>query len=356
MVVLPDIKDGLGGELVARRILEELTKPFSIQGHQLAVSSSIGVSICPIDGNTGNDLIYRAERALIQSKSNGRKGYSFYSPALNAVAKERLKVDQQLRGALARQEFSLVYQPIIEVKSSSVKGFEALIRWTNPELGRVSPVAFIPVAEQIGLISDLGAWVMREAMQQLRVWQMSYQRPLMMSVNVSPKQFQDESILPLVKSVLRDTGLKPEFLQIEVTEGLLLTATESVKSSIGLLKKAGVKLALDDFGTGYSSLSYLTSLPFDVIKVDKSFVDSVCQQSTSKAMVNAVIGIAHALEMSTVVEGVEQAEQVFVLQEMGADAIQGYYYAQPLPAKEAESRFLASSSFLGAKETIWDKL
>ncbi len=356
IIILPTIQDAMAAELVARRIIAEMGNQFELQGRHLTVSASIGIAVGPIDGSDSEALIRRAESALKVTKANGRKGYSFYSQSLNHSAAERLKVDQMLRGALDRGEFSLAYQAIISVKDKQLKGFEALIRWTNPELGRVSPAEFIPIAEQIGLISDIGNWVLRESAQQLKLWQVKYQRPLVMSINVSPRQFQDESILSAVRSTIKQTGLQANAIQLEVTEGLFLRASDRTLANIESLKQFGIKLALDDFGTGFSSLSYLNQLPFDVIKVDKSFVDGVCSNDKDRKMVQAIISIAHGLSMEVVVEGVETPQQAHVLREMMADSLQGYYYSQPLSAKEAETRFLVSGDVAALDEHIWDKL
>jgi diguanylate cyclase (GGDEF)-like protein len=356
IIVLQEISDPMAAELVARRIINAMAQEFEIHGRQLSISASIGMAIGLDDGKEAEDLIQKAERALIQSKSNGRKGYSFYSLQLNQLAVERLKIDQSLRGALQRGEFSLVYQVIVNEKTKSIKGFEALIRWQSPELGWVSPVEFIPVAEQIGLITDIGNWVLRESLQQLQQWQVRYGKALLMSVNVSPRQFQDESILPAVKTLLKQTRLIPSSLQLEVTEGLFLSASDQVLSTVAALKHAGIKLALDDFGTGYSSLSYLNNLPFDVLKIDKSFVDGMDKSESDLNMIKAIISIAHGLNMDTVVEGVETAQQIHKLRELGADSIQGYYYSKPLTAKEAELRFLAQNAMVEMNETVWEKL
>lgn len=356
IVVLQEIADPMAAELVARRIQNSMTQPFEIQSQSLSVSASIGIAIGLDDGYESDDLIQKAERALIQSKSNGRKGYTFYSQSLNAVAKERLKIDQNLRGALQRGEFRIVYQVIIDEKNRKIKGFEALIRWQNPELGEVSPAEFIPVAEQIGLITEIGTWVMRESLLQLQQWQGRYGKALVMSVNVSPRQFQDESILPAVKTILKQAGIASSSLQIEVTEGLFLSASENVMATVEALKTAGVKLALDDFGTGYSSLSYLNTLPFDVLKIDKCFVDGMHTSESDLNMIKSIISIAHGLKMVTVVEGVETAQQAHMLRELGADAIQGFYYSKPMSAKEAEMRFLAKDAIAVLDESIWEKL
>jgi diguanylate cyclase (GGDEF)-like protein len=356
IVILPSINDSMSAELVARRIITEMANQYQLKGRSLSVSSSIGIAVGPADGDDSETLIRRAESALKVSKANGRKSYSFYSQRLNESASEKLKVDQQLRGALERNEFSIAYQAIVANQGKNLKGFEALIRWNNPELGRVSPAEFIPIAEQIGLISEIGTWVLREATQQLKSWQTKYERPLVMSINVSPRQFQDESILPAVKAIINQTGVKPSAIQLEVTEGLFLSASDRTLNNIDLLKRSGIRLALDDFGTGFSSLSYLNRLPFDVLKIDKSFVDGLVHNERDRKMVKAIISLAHGLSMEIVVEGVETPQQVHELREMNADSLQGYYYSQPLSAKEAESRFLSRSDIMEMNENIWDKL
>lgn len=358
MIILPQIQDNMAAELVARRILTALTEPFSLEGRTLVMSASLGVSIGPQDGDDVETLIREAESALAQAKSRGRKGYQFFTQSMNQQASERLQIDQQLRGALERGEMNLVYQPIIHSKSRQLKGMEALIRWTNPELGRVQPTQFIPVAEQIGFISELGNWVLREACAQLMSWQQKYERQLVMSINVSPRQFHEGSIVPAVKSTLSRLGLKAGSLQVEVTENLLINASERLIADLYTLKTTGVRLALDDFGTGYSSLSYLQQLPFDVLKIDKSFVNLIAIRAQEEAMVGAIVNMGHSLGMVVVAEGVETAEQSFSLDQLGVDDLQGYYFSQPLSAREFEHRFLEGGLQAGTAldDSIWDRL
>lgn len=356
VIVLPVLQDVMAAEMVARRVFNAMINPIQVDEHKLQVSMSIGIAMGPADATDSESLLRRAESALKDSKANGRNGYAFYSQRLNTTASERLRMDQLLRGALERNEFSIAYQAIVSDHGSRLKGFEALIRWHNPELGWVSPAVFIPIAEQIGLISDIGLWVLRESAEQLKSWQARYDRPMTMSINVSPRQFHDESILPAVKSVIGKTGIAPSSLQLEVTEGLFLSASERTLNNIRLLKSSGIKLALDDFGTGFSSLSYLNQLPFDVLKVDKSFVDGLATNDRDRAMVTAIISIAHGLSMDVVVEGVETPEQVHILRELSADALQGYYYSKPVTPKEAEARFLGQSGLLELDESVWDDL
>lgn len=356
VVVLPGIHDVMSAEMVARRIISAMVHPLEVQSHQLQVSVSIGVAVAPGDAQDSESLLRKAESALKDSKAAGRQRYSFYSLELSQSASQRLKMDQLLRGALERNEFSLVYQAIVMDQGTSLKGFEALIRWNSPELGAVSPAEFIPIAEQIGIISDIGKWVLLEAAEQLKSWQLRYNRALVMSINVSPRQFHDESILRTVKNVISQTGIQPTSLQLEVTEGLFLMASEHTLNNIYLLKESGIRLALDDFGTGFSSLSYLNKLPFDVLKVDKSFVDGLAIDENDRRMVTAIISIAHGLGMEVVIEGVETPQQVHVLRELAADSLQGFYYGKPVPAREAEQRFLERAELLEMNESIWDRL
>lgn len=356
VIVLPTLQDIMAAELVARRVLNAMINPLQVDEHSLQVSLSIGIAMAPTDATDSESLLRRAESALKDSKASGRNGYAFYSQRLNDSATERLRMDQLLRGALERNEFSIAYQAIVSDHGSQLKGFEALIRWNNPELGSVSPSVFIPIAEQIGLISDIGLWILREAAEQLQSWQKRYDRPISMSINVSPRQFHDESILPAVKSVISKTGIAPSSLQLEVTEGVFLSASERTLNNIRLLKASGIKLALDDFGTGFSSLSYLNQLPFDVLKVDKSFVDGLASNDKDRSMVTAIISIAHGLSMDVIVEGVETPQQVHILRELSADALQGYYYSKPVTAREAEARFLKQAGLLELNESVWDDL
>lgn len=358
MIILPQIHDSMAAELVARRILTALSEPFTLEGRTLVMSASLGVSIGPQDGDDVETLIREAESALAQAKSRGRKGYQFFTQSMNQQATERLQIDQQLRGALERGEMNLVYQPIIHSKSRQLKGMEALIRWTNPELGRVPPTLFIPVAEQIGFISELGNWVLREACAQLKSWQQKYERRLVMSINVSPRQFHEGTIVSEVKSTLSRLGLQAGSLQVEVTENLLINASERLIADLHTLKGSGVRLALDDFGTGYSSLSYLQRLPFDVLKVDKSFIDFIAIRAQEEAMVGAIVNMGHSLGMAVVAEGVETAEQTFSLDQLGVDELQGFYFSQPLSAREFEHRFLEGGLQAGTAldDSIWDRL
>lgn len=358
MLVLPRIQDTMAAELVARRLLNALAEPFDVDGRTLTVSASMGVCLGPQDGQDAEALIRKAESALARSKSHGRNGYQFFTQAMNEAAADRLTIDQQLRGALERGEFSLVYQPIIHTRGRALKGMEVLIRWTNPELGRVSPMNFIPIAEQIGSITELGNWVLQEACVQLQNWQRRYNRPLLMSINVSPRQFHDGSIVPRVKTVLNQLELKPSCIQLEVTEGLLINASERVLADLETLKAAGVHLALDDFGTGYSSLSYLRHLPFDVLKIDQSFVHEIAHQAQDEAMVGAMVRMGHSLGMTVVAEGVETPEQAYSLASLRVDDLQGFYFSQPLCARDFEHRFLAvaSSNDQPLDESVWDRL
>lgn len=358
MVVLPHIQDGMAAELVARRILASMAEPFSVSSHSLAVSASIGVSLGPSDGREGETLIRQADSALAQTKASGRRGYQFFTQSMNRQAAERLQIDQHLRGALERGELSLVYQPIITTEGRGLKGMEALIRWNNPTLGRVSPDIFIPIAEQIGVIGEIGRWVLREACAQLHQWQTQYEIPMLMSINVSPRQLQDGSILAAVKHVLGQVLLTPNSLQLEVTEGLLVNASERVIKELNILKNAGVQLAVDDFGTGYSSLAYLQRLPFTVLKIDKTFINEVAQRPQDEAMLGAMVSMGHSLNMTVVAEGVETAAQMHCLELLGLDGIQGYYFSQALSPREFENRFLSRGRANGVvlDASVWDRL
>lgn len=357
IVLLPAIKDEMAPEIVARRLLTSLSEPFSVHGHTLSISASLGVSIGPQDGTEGETLIRRAESALAQSKSQGRKGYQFFTRSMNRSAAKRLRVDQQLRWALRRGEFSLVYQPIVDTRSHTLAGAEALIRWNNPELGQVSPADFITIAEQIGIIADIGDWVLNEAVAQVSAWQRLYQTRLVMSVNVSPRQFHDGNIVSKAKSAISRLDLDPGCLQLEVTEGLLMNASQSLVRDLTLLNRAGVHLALDDFGTGYSSLSYLRHLPFDVLKIDQSFIHEVSRNSQDEALVEAMVHMGHSLGMKVVAEGIETPEQTSRLSQLQVDSLQGFYFSHPIPSRTFEHLYLDGSrgERLKLDKSVWGR-
>jgi diguanylate cyclase (GGDEF)-like protein len=321
-VLLPGMGEIDSIKATADRLLAAMHEPFEVEGHELFATASIGVSIAPEHGEDIATLLRNADAAMYSAKDEGRDGIRLYSPHLTERGTDRLKLETHLRKALEKNEFILNYQPQIDLKTGKIFGAEALIRWENEELGRVSPVQFIPLAEEIGLISAIGEWTLNEATKQAKMWD-SRGYNLKVAVNLSAKQFADPSVVKLVRGVLDRTMLPPDRLDIELTESTLL----QVGKASGILKQLkglGVKLSVDDFGTGYSSLAYLKSLPLDVLKIDKSFVDGLGEDKRSAAVVHALIELARGIDAETVAEGVEIERQRDILANMGCDAFQGF--------------------------------
>ena len=301
-----------------------------IDQHDLHITCSVGVSLYPDDGLDTETLIKNADTALYQAKENGRQRYQFFEPAMNVRAVERQSIEESLRCAVERQEFTLLYQPKINLRTGEISGAEALIRWTHPIRGRVPPAEFIPIAEDCGLILPIGKWILREACRQARAW-VDAGLPLgTMAVNISAMQLRDENFLDGVFAILKDTGLDPRSLELELTEGVLMKHSESTASILKTLRAKGVQVAVDDFGTGYSSLSYLRKFPIDALKIDRSFVRQIITVPDETIIVAAVIGLGRSLKLRVVAEGVETHEQLAFLQAHQCDEAQGYYFSRPV--------------------------
>jgi diguanylate cyclase (GGDEF)-like protein len=312
----------------AARLLDTLQQPCDIQGATISVRSSVGIAIAPRDGLQVDQLLKSADVALYEAKSVGRGSFRFFEPQMADLTRRRMVIEQSLRGALARGEFSLRYQPQIHVNDWRVTGFEALLRWHHPVLGEVPPAEFIPVAEDAGLIMEIGSWVLRQACEQARGWPAE----LHVAVNVSAVQVMSQSLPAEVSRVLEDTGLAPSQLELEITESVFLNETQTSMQVLHAVHAMGVRVALDDFGTGYSSLAYLRRFPFHTLKVDRSFVRELVTRRDARAIVKTVVGLARTLNMDTVAEGVEQPAQLEVLQRYGCNTVQGYFVSEALPA------------------------
>jgi EAL domain-containing protein (putative c-di-GMP-specific phosphodiesterase class I) len=311
-----------------------VAEPHSIDQHDLHVTTSMGVSIYPDDGLDAETLIKNADTAMYQAKENGRQSYQFFKQAMNVRAVERQSIEQSLRTALERQEFALHYQPKINLRTGEITGAEALLRWTHPVRGQVPPVQFSGVAEACGLILPIGNWVLREACKQARAWVDAGLSMGTMAVNISALEFRDENFLEGVLAILDDTGLNPRFLELELTESVLMTRPESTESILKALRARGVRVAVDDFGTGYSSLSYLRRFPIDALKIDQSFIRQITSAPTETTIVTAVIGMGRSLNLRIVAEGVETEEEVAFLQAHQCDEAQGYYFSRPVVAEQ----------------------
>ncbi|HEX8414960.1 MAG TPA: EAL domain-containing protein [Sphingomicrobium sp.] len=333
-VVVRDARDRSRLELLAQAIIESLSRPYEIDQHTLHVGASVGLAVGPRDGRTAETLIRSADLALYRSKDAGRGVYHSYEPQLHAVAEERRTLEVALRKALAKEEFHLDYQPVVLADSGYLTGFEALLRWTSPELGPVSPGKFVPVAEEARLIAPIGEWVLRTACAEAAKWR----SPVRVAVNVSAEQLYDPDFVEVVKSALADSNLSAERLELEVTESVFLRDGTCAMQVLERILDLGVKLSLDDFGTGYSSLGYLSRTRFSSIKIDRSFViDASNGAPEALAIIRAVVALAQSLDMATTAEGVETEEQHAMVQRLGCSKVQGYYFGRPLPVEEART-------------------
>ncbi|MEZ5543155.1 MAG: EAL domain-containing protein [Pseudomonadota bacterium] len=344
LVIVPDI-DGVVDPvselgLIAAKIQQAVQREFTIDGHTLHTKVSIGIAAYPKDGAEVDELIRNADAAMYLAKNNGRSRYEFFAPELNAVASRRLQVEQELRAALARGEFVVRYQPKVAGGSRELAGAEALISWNHPQHGMVGPSEFIGLAEETGLIVDIGAWVIRSVCTQLAAWRDAGLEPKPVAINVSARQFGSPDFTAKLFAALADSSITPDLIELEITESMVMSDTDDSIARLADLRSRGVRLSLDDFGTGYSSLSYLRKMPIHTLKIDKSFVDEIVTDQDSYAIVAATVYLAHTLGLEVVAEGVESPEQFRLLQGMNCDVIQGYYISPALDAELFATRFL----------------
>ena len=333
-VVLGKCHTRRDAEGIARRIREGLRQPFVVAGKELIVTASIGIALAPADGAATEILLHHADLALDHAKRHGRDRTEFYDASMHTRAELRLTIETNLRQALGTSQLALHYQPKMDAQSGQVAGMEALIRWTHPTLGRITPAEFIPIAEQTGLIVPLGDWILREACSQVVTWRAQGLTNLICAVNLSAAQFRERNLPQRVQQILVATGLEPQYLQLEITESMVMRDEHITLSMLRELKQIGLSIAIDDFGTGYSSLSYLKRLPIDVLKIDQSFVRELGEDSDDAAIVLAVIAMAHSLRLKVVAEGVEQKHQLDFLRRHHCDECQGYLFSPALPATE----------------------
>jgi diguanylate cyclase (GGDEF)-like protein len=332
LLLLSFIEHAEDAALSAQKILAALALPHRIDGHDLHSSVSIGISIYPDDGQDAETLVKSADTAMYHAKENGRNNYKFFEPAMNARAVQRQSIEAGLRGALERHEFVLHYQPKTNLRSGKMVGVEALIRWEHPELGLLLPAQFVPIAEDCGLIVPIGRWVLREACLQARAWQQAGLPPITVAVNTSALELRAKDFLENVRATLEDTRLEPCYLELELTESVLMRNAESTGALLQAIADLGVKLAIDDFGTGYSSLSYLSRFPIDTLKIDQSFVKQITSNPDDATIVSAVINMGKSLRQSVIAEGVETPEQHAFLLAQHCDEGQGYYFGRPVAA------------------------
>jgi predicted signal transduction protein with EAL and GGDEF domain len=331
-ILIPDLDRVEHALNVAHRVKDAMRRPFLIDGNEIFVTASIGISLFPEDGDDCTSLLKFADTAMYHAKNCGKNNAKLYSSSLTMQIMSHVKLEVGLRKALQNDELYLLYQPQLDVRSSEIVGVEALVRWRHAERGVVSPTEFIPLAEETGLIVPIGEWVLRTACNQARMWQKLSRKPVRVAVNLSAKQFKDENLSQIVLSALHDTGLDPRLLELELTEGTLMDDAKATMATLEQLRGIGVYLSIDDFGTGYSSMNYLKRFDVRALKIDRSFISGLPQDSENAAITRAIIAMAHGLKMVVVAEGVETGEQLVMLEEYGCDLVQGFYLSRPAPA------------------------
>jgi diguanylate cyclase (GGDEF)-like protein/PAS domain S-box-containing protein len=315
-------------------ILNAFKHPFYIDERELILTISIGIAESPENGNCVSDLLRNADTAMYQAKALGRNAYSFFTKEMNTTMLRRFEIEEQMHGALERNEFEVFYQPQLNAKNKQIIGAEALLRWNNPNLGNVTPDEFIPIAEQTDLIIPIGRYVIKQAIEFLNEWQRDSDNKYTMAVNLSPAQFKDNDLITFIQQCLDEAKIPAKSFELEITEGVLMTGKSDVAGALLTLHKLGVQLSMDDFGTGYSSLSYLREYSFDVLKIDKTFINGITLNKADRDLVKASIAMAHSLGLEVVAEGVEMDEQLAILNELNCDFVQGFYFSKPIPAKE----------------------
>lgn len=326
---------------IAEKLLNCFRKPFLLDGRELILTASIGIAIHPSDGNSPAELLRNADTAMYQSKDQGRNTFNFYTDTMNQGVSRRLKLEEQLHGALERGEFQLYYQPILEIRSGEVVAAEALLRWNSTILGEVSPEEFIPITEQTGQIIAIGQYVIQQALIMAANWQNLLARNFKIAINISPRQFRDPNLLKQIKDALSLSRISSQSLELEITEGVLMAGHNYINETLAELSRLGIKISMDDFGTGYSSLSYLRRYPFDSLKIDRSFVHDITTDPADRELVNATIAMAHGLGLTVVAEGVETVEQLNHLEQQGCEMAQGYLFSRPVCEKEMTKLLLA---------------
>jgi EAL domain-containing protein (putative c-di-GMP-specific phosphodiesterase class I) len=334
LVILPQIPHADDAGQVAHKIITTLAEPFELNGTEMSITSSVGIAIYPDDGDSLPVLMRNADTAMYRAKSMGRNTFCYYQAEMNASSMEILRMEGLLRHVVERKELLLHYQPQVELVSGIIRGVEALLRWNSPELGLVPPVRFIPLAEETGLITPIGEWVLREACRWARQMHDAGHAELRLAVNLSARQFSDQGLVDMVADALASSGLPAKFLELELTESALMHNLEAGQLTLARLKALGIELAVDDFGTGYSSLAYLQRFPIDRLKIDRSFITGVARKPEDETIARAIIVLAHALGLEVVAEGVEDEAQYQVLKDLGCDLIQGYYISRPVPGEQ----------------------
>jgi EAL domain-containing protein (putative c-di-GMP-specific phosphodiesterase class I) len=342
--LLTDLKHVESITWVVKRILGTLDEPVVLEGNEIYISTSIGVSVFPLDGEEPDTLVRNATAAMRAAKQTlGQNNYRFYSSDMNQQSKEHLRLESQLRRAIERGEFVLHYQPKIELKSGQMISMEALLRWQHPQRGLLLPNAFITVAEQTGIIEPIGDWVVRSACHQVKMWRDAGYDDISVAVNLSPIQFRHQDLAARIAALVEETGLPPSTLEIEITETAIMQNVDTAVTIMEELHRAGVRLSMDDFGTGYSSLSSLRRFPLDQVKIDRSFLTHLTENPHDFMIVSAIIAMAHSLGLRVVAEGVETEAQLWLLHDLACDEVQGYLFSTPV-SREAATELLANQA------------
>jgi len=339
IILLNDIGHAKFASPVAEKILHSASLPITIGKNEFTLTASIGISVYPDDGTSLEDLQHNADIAMYKAKQAGSGIFQYYSKEMNLKAHEHIQMEVALRKAISNNEFVLYYQSKLNLKDGSIEGVEALVRWKNPDVGLITPSDFIPLAEETGLILQIGEWALREACQTNQAWQTEGYQPICIAVNLSAKQFQHPDIAELVKEILNESGMDPKYLELEITETAVMDDVESAIKKLNDIKKMGVQISVDDFGTGYTSISYLKKFPISGLKIDQSFIKDIPENQNNTAITSAVIALAHTLGMKVVAEGVETAEQLRYLSDNNCDIVQGYYLSRPLPEQKIILQF-----------------
>ena len=330
--MLPEIADRFAAAVVAQRILGRLEQPFTAGEEEVFISASIGIATFPEDGQTAEVLLRNADTAMYHAKQLGKAAYQYYSDEMNAASVERMTLENGLRKALDDHRLELHYQPQVDIRTGSIVGAEALIRWHDPVRGYISPDTFIPIAESGGLILQLGEWILREAIRQAAEWRRQGLPVVPVSINVSGTQFRRQDIVAIVRDALERSSLPAAAVSIEITETSLMSALDRAADVLGELRELGVRTALDDFGTGYSSLSYLKSFPIDSLKIDRSFIAEMLTDEKTAALTDAIVNLTRILDIRVIAEGIENAEQCRYLRQLGCAIVQGYLFSPAVPA------------------------
>ena len=346
LVLLPEVGSSNNAAAIAQKFIDYLVKPFFLEEHEIYISASIGITIFPIDGDDPDVLIKHADTAMYHAKAQGKNNYKFFTEDINKSTVERFTLETRFRRALDKLEFHLNYQPKVDIETRKMIGMEALLRWYHPDQGSVMPSLFIPLAEETGLVFQLGEWALRESCRQNKDWQDQGLRPVRVSVNISPRQFKKSDFMDIIQEVLEDTGLDPQYLMLEITESTVIDNVEDTILMLRELRKMGVGVSIDDFGTGYSSLNYLNRFAIDELKIDRSFITDISKDEDQK-VVNAIISLAKNLNFKIVAEGVETKEQLEFLENTECNEIQGYYFSKPMSSEEMHAILVKDEPFEG---------